>query len=213
MQVELMDKMGSDLTVVNAARVSFNKEVERFTERDDRLIQYLARHGHWSPFAHCILQFRITAPIFVARQLYRHQVGLAVNEVSRRYVDDALEFHKPCLWRTRAADKKQGSGGSISETQQSVADTQWSVVHDVAEVAYQKLLELGVAPEQARMVLPQSTMTTWWWTGSLFAFARICRERLAPDAQGETREVAHGIDFHCRLHFPFSWAALMEEVA
>ena len=117
MQVERMDTMGSDLTVVNSARVSFSKHSKELNSSDEKLIAYLAKHGDWSPFSHCFVQFKINAPIFVARQLQKHQVGLAWNEESRRYIDDEPEVYSPPEWRRRAADKKQGSmarAGAIS---------------------------------------------------------------------------------------------------
>lgn len=245
MNVDLIDHMGSDLTVVNAARVSFYKEsdweefksrtpggpdatpveqydpfedrvwsIKRLRDRDKKLIAFLAREGHWSPFAHCFLQFRIKAPIFVARQLVKHQVGLSWNEVSRRYVDSEPEFYTPSTWRKRAEDKKQGSSDEVVERiSDGVEAVDPGLVAQLnyygALQTYQTLLDGGVCPEQARMVLPQAMMTEWYWSGSLFAFARVCRERLAHDAQKETREVAQGIAAHCGRLFPVSWKELV----
>lgn len=204
--VVLLDTMGSDLTVANAARVSFAKRSEALTERDEGLIRYLAKHRHWTPFGHCFASFHIKAPIFVARQLARHSVGLCWNEVSRRYVDDPPEFYLPAVWRPRPVNKKQGSGeGSVDVDSPSAF-----LVSAVCRSAYDKLIEAGVAPEQARMVLPQNTMTEWWWSGSLAAFARVCGLRLQEDAQAETREVASLIDTILAGRFPVSWAALRE---
>jgi thymidylate synthase (FAD) len=183
----LLAHMGNDLDVVNAAKVSFAKESKEFDDNSVRLIKYLAKHRHMSPFGHCFARFHVKAPIFVARQLVKHKF-LRWNEVSRRYVDDEPEFYKPDVWRGRSADKKQGSDGVVKLY--GVAE---QIVDDyVAEAltAYQVLLEAGVAPEQARMVLPQSTMTEWWWSGSLDAFADMCRLRITPDTQYETRQVA-----------------------
>jgi thymidylate synthase (FAD) len=174
----LLAHMGNDLDVVNAAKVSFAKESKEFDDNSVRLIKYLAKHRHMSPFGHCFARFHVKAPIFVARQLVKHKF-LRWNEVSRRYVDDEPEFYKPDVWRGRSADKKQGSDGVVKLY--GVAE---QIVDDyVAEAltAYQVLLEAGVAPEQARMVLPQSTMTEWWWSGSLDAFADMCRLRITPD--------------------------------
>jgi thymidylate synthase (FAD) len=202
----LIDVMGTDLTVVNAARVSFGKKKEKFEEGDEKLIGYLAEHNHWSPFAHCSLQFHIKAPIFVARQLVKHQVGLVWNEISRRYVDTEPEFYEVDKWRGKPVDKKQGSDGEI-EKQDSCTISQ-SVAQNHAINAYQNLLLTGVAPEQARMVLPQSLMTEWYWSGTLYAFARVCNLRCAEDAQYETRLVTNKIDIICKEKFPISWKKL-----
>lgn len=213
MNVELIDHMGSDLSVVNAARVSFDKESDWLDDeqstleaKDERLISYLAKHNHWSPFAHCFASFRIKAPIFVARQLVKHQVGLAWNEVSRRYVDSEPEFYTPETWRKRADNVKQGS---LEE--EAVINT--AIPYNaccVAVVAYNNMLKAGVCPEQARMVLPQSMMTEWIWSGSLMAFARVCQLRLDNHTQKETREVAALINDEMKLLFPVSWKALQD---
>jgi len=211
-EVELIDKMGSDKTVVRAARVSFGKDIQRnyLTEGDEKLIKYLAEHNHWSPFAHCSLQFRIKAPIFVARQLAKHQAGLSWNEVSRRYVDTEPEFYEVDKWRGRAEDKKQGSSEDeiLWIDRSTRTDALQSQVETIALKNYNRMLEAGVAPEQARMILPQSMMTEWWWTGSLYAFARICNLRCAKDAQYETRIVANLINAECEKSFPKSWIEL-----
>ena len=215
MHVKLMDRMGSDLTVVNAARVSFAKESEWDTipeggqiegalnYSDEKLIKYLAKHKHWSPFGHCSLQFHIKAPIFVARQLVKHQVGLVWNEVSRRYVDNEPEFYKPTQWRLRAEDKKQGSSDETVEYD-------ISPLHENCKEVYQYMLKDGIAPEMARMVLPQSMMTEWYWSGTLYAFARVCNLRCKPDAQVETQMVANEIDKLAEDLFPYSWEALRD---
>lgn len=222
MRVELIDHMGSDLTVVNAARVSFDKESEweavpqfadgevvdydyTLSEKDVKLIKYLATHGHWTPFAHSFLSFRIKAPIFVARQLGKHQVGLTWNEVSRRYVDSEPEFHVPDVWRGRAENAKQGSADDAAPWQPNEA---YRAACFVALTAYHDMLNGGVCPEQARMILPQSMMTEWVWSGSLFAFARVCKLRLDPHSQVETRVIAQEISDACRTLFSHSWSAL-----
>jgi thymidylate synthase (FAD) len=212
MNVECIDSMGSDLSVVNAARVSFAKVSEfegtwldpALAEKDVKLINYLAKHNHWTPFAHAFVSFRIKAPIFVARQLVKHQVGLAWNEVSRRYVDDEPEFWFPKEWRGRPVNAKQGSEGVINLT--------WDEEHlgGLALRTYQRMLECGIAPEQARMVLPQNTMTEWIWSGSLAAFARVCKLRLDPHAQLETQEVAQRIADEMIKLFPVSFKVLLE---
>tara|TARA_Y100001970_G_C14214085_1_gene848634 strand:+ start:77 stop:724 length:648 start_codon:yes stop_codon:yes gene_type:complete len=206
MIVELIDKMGSDLTVVNAARVSYGKNKEVFEASDEKLIKFLALHNHWSPFAHCSLQFRIKAPIFVARQLVKHQVGLSWNEISRRYVDFPPELYSPKEWRGRPKNSKQGSDGTVefNKNEQHILDT----TMEQCLLIYNNMIAKGVAPEQARMVLPQSMMTEWYWTGSLYAFARVCDLRCASDTQEETRIIANSIDQFCNEEFPYSWKYL-----
>lgn len=227
-KVEYLDHMGSDLSVVNAARVSFHKEsawideqpgecpsILKLSEQDQKLINYLAKHNHWSPFAHTSISFRIKTPIFVARQLVKHQVGLVWNEVSRRYVDDEPEFYFPSVWRGRPVNAKQGSSGEICLADVLDVDTMWDIfpseVVETSLTCYQNLINVGVAPEQARIILPQNTMTEWIWTGSLMAFARVCKLRLDPHAQQETQEVAAFIAGYCENLFPHSWKALMED--
>jgi len=205
LKVTLIDNMGSDLSVVNAARVSFRKVHEEFVaDKDTGLINYLAKHGHWSPFGHASMQFHIEAPIFVARQLVKHQVGLVWNEVSRRYVDDEPEFYEPKKWRLAAENKKQGSSGETIKY--SITST-----HNWCRETYQNMLKAGIAPEMARMVLPQSMMTEWYWSGTLIAFARVCNLRCKPDTQLETQLVANQIDEQSEPLFPVSWKALRDE--
>ena len=204
MNVSVVDKMGSDLSVVNAARVSFAKHKTEFEDNDEKLIKYLATHDHWSPFGHASLQFRIKAPVFVARQLVKHQVGLVWNEVSRRYVDNEPEFYMPFMWRGKPENKKQGSSDleyefDITMLMQHCKDT------------YNQMIEEGIAPEMARMVLPQNMMTEWYWSGTLYAFARVCNLRNKEDSQEETRMVTHEIARHMRDHFPVSTKYLLDE--
>ena len=204
--VEYMDHMGSDLTVVNAARVSFDKEHDEFDHATDRgLIKYLARHNHWSPFAHCSVTFRVKAPIFVARQLVKHTVGFSWNEVSRRYVDNEPEFYFPESWRARAANVKQGS----SDTEIAFLTDPAKVLTASALSTYNEMLKHGVCPEQARMVLPQNTQTEWIWTGTLYAWARMCQLRLDSHTQRETQIVAEKVAKHIAELFPVSWEFLM----
>lgn len=246
MKVELIDHMGSDLSVVNAARVSFDKQSEwanqaevdesyygpdsavqpKLSDKDTKLIRYLAKHNHWTPFGHCFASFRVKAPIFVARQLGKHQVGLVWNEVSRRYVDSEPEFYTPDFWRKKADNVKQGSSNEPTEVKHFVwegpneAGEQVQIWESFSESAerytkaavslYGNLLMSDVCPEQARMVLPQSMYTEWVWSGSLAAFARVCKLRLDPHTQKETRDVAEMIDALMRPLFPVSWEALME---
>ena len=204
MNVNLIDVMGTDLSVVNAARVSFAKESNEFSKQDAKLIHFLAKHNHWSPFGHASLQFRIKAPIFVARQLVKHQVGLVWNEVSRRYVDDEPEFYIPSEWRLKADDKKQGSSDETIEY--NLGSTL-----EFVKTTYQNMLRANIAPEMARMILPQNLYTEWYWSGTLMAFARVCNLRCKPDTQMETQLIANEIDFKSRELFPISWKALRNE--
>ena len=205
MKVTLIDKMGSDLTVVNAARVSFGKKKKKFTKQDEKLIGYLARHNHWTPFGHCSVQFHIDAPVFVARQLVKHQVGLVWNEVSRRYVDSKPEIYTPTEWRGRAEDKKQGSDENNIIKRRSL---EYEALTKTIVGAYGRLLKEGICPEQARMILPQSMMTEWYWSGTLMAFARVCNLRCKPDTQLETQQIGNQIDEQMKSEFPVSWEAL-----
>ena len=216
-EVTLVDSMGSDLSVVNAARVSFNKISEEFKEGDVKLINYLAKHKHFSPFNHSFMTFRVKAPIFVARQLVKHKF-MPWNEVSRRYVDEEPEFFVPSIWRQRAENVKQGSsqkevkgidlGNGISWTPYQVAKDVTLTSLDV----YKELLDGGVCPEQARMVLPQNMMTEWVWSGTLGAFADMLRLRLDPHTQEESRAVALLIHKEASKLFPVSIKALLEAV-
>ena len=214
-KVTYKGSMGNDLTVVNAARVSFGKESEWEYEesdaysfkqhmklKDKKLIKYLAKHKHISPFGHCFASFHVKAPVFVARQLVKHKF-LRWNEISRRYVDSEPEFYVPVTYRGRSLNKKQGSAGKVT-----VSDNGFN---EIAMTEYEYLLDLGVCPEQARMVLPQSMMTEWYWSGSLDAFADMCALRCKPDTQAETAELAWEIDRIMIDLFPVSWRALRDE--
>jgi len=214
----LLDSMGSDYSIVRAARVSFDKDnrLRRsnnfpLSDRDQKLIQYLAKHGHWTPFAHTCLTFYVRAPIFVARQLAKHQVGLVWNEVSRRYIDSDPEIYKfgGLPLRKRAHDKKQGS---MTDTVENAPEA--AAIMDLVDAsslkAYNRLLELDVCPEQARSVLPMSTMTQWYWTGSLHAFSRVCMLRSSATTQYETRLVVPQISAACLEMFPHAWKALSD---
>lgn len=216
--VTLIDHMGSDLSVVNAARVSFHKESDKFTEKDEKLINYLAKHKHWTPFAHSFVSFRVRAPIFVARQLAKHQVGLVWNEVSRRYVQEPPDFFFPEGWRGRPeGGAKQGSSTSFVDDgiheglfRTKSINEAYERLLDMSFDLYMDMIEHGVAPEMARIVLPQSTYTEWIWSGSLVAFTRVCKLRLDPHTQLETRIIAEKIYNECQELFPCSWKALME---
>tara|TARA_R100001015_G_C4614794_1_gene170708 strand:+ start:371 stop:1123 length:753 start_codon:yes stop_codon:yes gene_type:complete len=201
-----IDHMGKDLTVVNAARVSFGKKRDVYQEQEDyRLIHYLAEHGHTSPFGHCFASFHVKAPIFVARQLVKHKF-LRWNEISRRYVDSEPEFYIP-EFRKAVKNKKQGSGEVINSENLRIRFERDMVS---AKHKYEYLLHQKVCPEQARMVLPQSTMTEWYWSGSLDAFADMCNLRCASDTQYETRIVATQISDKMLNLFPVSWDALVK---
>jgi len=227
-----IDHMGDDLTIVNSARVSFGKksdwlqrvysgEAQLLPNKDIKLIHYLAKHNHKSPFNHVFTTFHVKAPIFVARQLQKHEY-MPWNEISRRYVDSKPEFYEPETWRGRAKDKKQGSSDEVIT---ELEDARWEE-YDQFEVDrydihksiagcyeqhlkfYDLLIRNDVAPEQARMVLPQSMMTEWYWSGSLYAFAKMCGLRLQDDAQYETRLVAEQIEDIMIKLYPVSWEAL-----
>jgi len=196
--------MGDDNTVVDAARVSFKKGYKEFTEaQNHKLIKYLADHGHYSPFGHCFASFHIKAPIFVARQLQKHAY-LRMNEVSRRYVDDTPEFYHPEVWRSRAKDKKQGSGEPLKHYEDGGG---WGL-YGSQLMLYETMIEDGIAPEMARMVLPQSMYTEWFWSGSLDAFANMAKLRCKPDTQEETRLIANQISEQMLEKFPVSWSEL-----
>ena len=205
--IELLDHMGDDLAVVNAARVSMHKESLTLCADDEKLIRYLAKHNHWTPFAQVQFKFRISMPIFVARQYFRHQVGLLRNETSRRYVDNPPEFWNPNgAWRGRAEHVKQGSGDLLIG--RHTAQTIYENAIDAAARSYGLLLDRDVCPEQARAVLPQSMMTEFIETGSLAAYARIYGLRTDPHAQKEIQDYALAIGEHIEKIVPVSWAAL-----
>ena len=229
-----VDHMGSDLSVVNAARVSFGKKSEALGtsgaegghmtpilhDQDKRLIKYLAKHKHMSPFGHAFASFHVKAPIFVARQLVKHKF-LRWNEISRRYVDSEPEFYEPDEWRGRADDKKQGSSDNvIEEISYDFPEHDCTYIESPSDYAtfigrlsvncYKDMVETGVCPEQARMVLPQSTMTEWYWSGSLDAFADMCNLRCKADTQYETTRVAECISLAMQSLFPLSWEALIQ---
>ncbi len=209
--VELLETFGDDLTVVNAARVSFAKESHELTEQDKKLIKYLAKHEHVTPFFHPQIRMRIKMPIFVAREWYRHQIGFARNEVSRRYVDAPPECYCPKGEDVRARDPKLKQGSKSEPVGEAdIAERLIRLAVHNAETTYVTLLDKGVAPEIARMILPQCMYTEFIETGSLAAYARLCGLRLDPTAQKEIRDYATAVDTLMRERFPVSWAALME---
>jgi thymidylate synthase (FAD) len=219
MNVTFIDSMGTDLSVVNAARVSFNKEsfynfsegFANLEERDVKLIKYLANHDHFTPFTHCTITMREHVPIFVARQRFKHVIGFSYNEISRRYVSYEAETYTPAEWRKAASDKKQGSSDEtidINPNNQIVDIYQQAI--DSALWTYDRLIQKGVCPEQARMVLPQSTYTEYYVTGSLYAWARAFNLRSSSDAQKEIQDLAWRWDEILMEKFPYSWVALTE---
>lgn len=223
MKVEYMDHMGSDLSVVNAARASFGKEseweyvpheeiadceVQVLSDKDKKLINYLAREKHVLPFRHPQITLRCKAPIFLARQLGKHQVGMSWSEESRRYITDDVEVYTPDVWRGKADNVKQGS----SDEEIIDAHAVNTVVVSKALEGYKELLRIGVAPEMARMILPQSAMTTWVWTGSLLSFYQLYKLRAEAHAQKEARDFAEMIKEEVSRLYPVSWAALEEHV-
>lgn len=207
MKVELIDSAGGDISIVNSARVSFNKEVEHIGDSDVKLISYLARHKHITPFRHNFIQLRCSVPLFLARQLMKHQAGLTWNEVSRRYVDDTPEFYYPKEWRSRP-DKsiKQGSGDVHPENDDIKHCFETAVL--VVKSLYEELIESGVAPEMARMVLPQSMMVDFIWSGNLLAFSHVYNLRAGEGAQEEAKEFAELLGRAIEPEFPIGWQSL-----
>lgn len=187
-EVELLSHFGDDLMIVNIARVSYGKQVTSFEEKDIKLINYLVKHKHTSPFRHPQLQFRITCPIYVERQLFKHQVGLSANSISGRYVDFSDTYSRIDEWRKQSKSSKQGSDGAIEE-QLAASEIEAGII-GYCKTAYQKLIELGVSKEQARTILPLNLNTSFIWTGSMLSFIHLFNLRIKPDAQQETREVA-----------------------
>lgn len=207
-KVELLETFGDDLTVVNAARVSLHKHVDTFTEKDTKLIKYLADHEHTSPFFHPQARFRLRMPIWMAREWFRHTIGFSRNEVSRRYVDEPPTFHVPESIRTRALNKKQGSNDDIHRDNDKLLMMMKRHCIETSQL-YDALLVEGVCPEQARMILPQNMMTEFIETGSLAAYARLCKLRLGPDSQKEIREIADRVSVMLESKFPASWSVLI----
>jgi len=224
--VRLIDHMGSDLMIVNSARVSFSKEsfwsfseelnedglgsylVAELSAKDKKLISYLAKNNHWTPFAHPQICLHIKAPFPIRTQFFKHKIGFVENEVSRRYVDDEPEFFYP-TWSSRPDGSiKQGAGSKLEDDKYSSAHIAYSEGIDHANRTYKTLIEMGVAPEQARFVLPLGAYTEWYWTGSLSAYARFYKQRSDSHAQAEIREYAEAIGQIIKDIFPVSWEAL-----
>lgn len=218
MEATYVDHMGTDRTVVNAARVSFNKHKDFFDESDIKLVNYLAKHGHWTPFGHTSITLRMKAPIFIRTQCFKHKIGFIENEVSRRYVDDTPEFYCPESWRGRpTGGAKQGSSddtidtmlfhGDVESWEGEVSEFYWSLI-DAALKTYESMIKAGIAPEQARMALPQSMYTEWYWTGNLASYARFYTQRTDPHAQKEIRDLADMVGKIIEPLYPYSWSAL-----
>jgi thymidylate synthase (FAD) len=217
--VEYVDHMGSDLTIVNAARVSFNKESEwdkdrngeqQLSDKDFKLVKFLSEHDHWTPFAHPQITLRIKAPISIRTQFFKHKVGFVENEISRRYVSYEPDVYYPFFRGKPVGGAKQGSDEFITdETIKANCERHYKQAAEKCIDAYNALLSAGVAPEQARFVLPQGVYTEWWWTGSLSAYARVFKQRIDPHAQWEIREYAKAIDGIIRPLFPESWDMLV----
>jgi thymidylate synthase (FAD) len=218
MQAKLIDFMGTDISVVDAARVSFRKksDTKDMSVGDKKLVQYLAKHGHFTPFTHATITIHEKVPIFVARQRFKHVVGFSYNEVSRRYVSDEPEFHYPREWRVRPESIKQGSTEETITTfwnnpsAEPISQAYESVVM-AAKSCYNDMISSGVCPEQARMVLPQSMYTEYYVTGSLFAWARAYKLRIEFHAQKEIQELAREWNLIIETLFPVSWNALVNE--
>lgn len=189
MNVELLNHFGDDLMIVNAARVSYDKESKEFGDKDARLIKFLIDHKHTSPLRHPQLQFRIECPIYVERQLFKHQVGMSANSISGRYVDFHDEYEAPTQYRLQSKDSKQGSDGHLHEELNDLIVSRVNAVINESKKLYQDMVELGVSKEQARCHLPLCLMTKFIWTGSLLSFIHLFNLRLKPDAQQETREL------------------------
>ena len=240
--VHLVDKMGSDLTVCNSARVSFNNEsewsvdeevetrlkksnssfraedVRKLSDRDAKLIRYLAKHNHWTPFAHPQVTLRIKAPISIRTQFFKHKQGFVENEVSRRYVDEEPDFYFPKFRHRPSGNAKQGSDGWLECIEGGGETSGGFATHPLYESykntiqsalrTYEDLIASNVAPEQARFVLPQGMYTEWYWTGSLAAYARFYKQRIDEHAQWEIREYAEAVGKIIRPIFPVSWQEL-----
>lgn len=209
MKIETLEVFGNDLTVVNAARVSFNKQKEIFDEKDEKLIKYLIKHNHWTPFAHPQIRLRITAPIFIAREWYRHTIGVSRNEVSRRYVTNEPEFWYPDYFRVRDSNLKQGSLDVEAENSEYFKDKYNKLINECRKL-YLEMIESNIAPEQARAILPQSMYTSWIETGSLYFYIRLLKLRLDKNAQKEIRVLASNLNNILEIYFPITMKAFKE---
>lgn len=216
MEVNYITHSGDDLLVVNAARVSFDKHKEEFGDDDKKLLRYLAKHNHWSPFSHPQITLRMKAPVCIRTQCYKHKQGFTENEVSRRYVDDEPEFFIPDVWRGRPVNTKQGSSDKVITSLpygafrlQPISEAYLKLL-DHAQDLYDIMIIEGVCPEQARMVLPQGMYTQWYWTGSLAAYARFYKQRTDPHAQKEIQDLARMVGDIIQPLFPNSWTVLTE---
>lgn len=217
--VRLRDVMGDDRTIANAARVSFDRRTEELDERDERLIDFLAREGHDSPFRHATLQFEVYAPLMIARQWWKYAVGSdhvmdAWNESSRRYITENEEFYVPQAdeWRSYPDDVKQGSGAPIVEVEGEYYTALLERHVAFGEASYKQAIDDGIAPEQARLFLPAYGMyVRWYWTASLQSVAHLIKQRTADDAQYEFRFYAEAVRDLTEPHFPVSLSELLKE--
>ena len=209
MKVEYIDHMGSDNSVVKAARVSFagDNEEARGEDKDAKLIKYLANHGHWTPFAHTSITLRMTAPVPIRTQCFKHKVGFAENEESRRYISCEPVAYLP-LFRGQVTNKKQGSGRVFSANKQARLQQSYTDYMEDSIRHYERLLRDDVCEEQARFVLPQGCLVNWYWTGSLSAFARFVKQRSDTHAQLEIQELAKMVSDIIQPLYPVSWEAL-----
>ena len=223
-KAELLDWMGSDLDVANAARVSFNKESEyeyeelpagevlkfKLKESDEKLIKYLAKYDHWTPFAHTALKFRCSAPVPIRTQAFKHKIGMVENEESRRYISSTPEIYIPEFFRSKPEGNiKQGSGGEHPCSSLLVAEYEELVNNCVKQ--YECMIGLGVCPEQARFILPQGAIVNWIWTGNLVSFANFYNKRTEATAQKEVQVLAESVGSKIKEIFPISWVALVKE--
>lgn len=237
-KVEYVDHMGTDLSVVDAARVSFAKKSAwesvisvdttrkedseewlkdhrvhkgcfvKMSEADAKLINYLAKHEHWTPFAHTAISLRVAAPVPIRTQCFKHKVGLVENEESRRYIKSTPEIFIPEFREKPEGSIKQGSGG-IHQSNEEWQYSYRKLTERCVDI-YLQMIKEGVAPEQARFVLPQGAIVNWVWTGNLMSFANFYKKRIDPHAQQEIQEVARKVDEVIRPLFPVSWAALVD---
>lgn len=211
MKAQYIDHMGDDSSVVRAARVSFaNDQTLQDIKRDKSLINYLAKHNHWTPFSHTAITLRMTAPVPIRTQAFKHKVGFTENEESRRYISYTPEYIIP-EFRMSSPSKKQGSGSAFDGDDQKELQQLYLSSVKAAVATYEALLQKGVCEEQARFVLPQGTLVHWYWTGSLSAYARFFKQRTDPHAQQEIQELAHAVGSIIKPLFPYSWSVLTGE--
>ena len=211
MKAEYIDHMGNDASIVRAARVSFAADDQEFdAAKDGKLITYLATHKHWTPFAHTSITLRMTAPVPIRTQCFKHKVGFSENEESRRYISTTPKFYVPTSFRLKPEGSiKQGSAGDMPDTGNRYWKRRYETMYNMALASYEMALAGGMCPEQARLLLPQGAEVSWYWTGSLAAYARFCQQRLDPHAQKEIQLLAGEVATIIQRLFPVSWPVLM----